>query len=289
SLSHDIMVRHSVLNLVAIATLLLGAEAGPCKPRTTTATSLVETTSTLPADTSATSIASTTVITTADTTTTIPEETATTALADTTTTDEAESTTTTEPGSTTVTEAESTTTAEVEPITTTLADATTTTQVESSTTTAAAVCVETQMLVNPNFDDSASGIAPWISNAALSQNQPQSGTNALSAVFNNGQPNYYIKQTLQNLKGDYEFSYYYRVVSISPGADYTCNIQLTAGSTSIYGEMYDSVDGWRTSSVTLNVGDNTLAQADVQLGVSCLGEFTRIEVEIDTLAFTPIC
>ncbi|KAI1012009.1 hypothetical protein LB503_004769 [Fusarium chuoi] len=141
------MVRLSLLNLAAIATLLLGAEAGPCKPKPTTTTSLAETTSTLPVDSSATSIASTTVITTTDTTTTIPEETTTTALADTTTTDEAESTTTT--------------------------------QAESTTTTAAAGCIESQLFVNPNFDDSSSGIAPWISNAALTQNQPQSGTNAL--------------------------------------------------------------------------------------------------------------
>ncbi|KAJ4246848.1 hypothetical protein NW762_013400 [Fusarium torreyae] len=259
------MVRLSMLNLAAIATLILRAEAGPCKPRTTAATSFAETSSTFPADTSDTSIASTTVITTADTTTTIPRETTTTALPDTPTTDEAESTVTA------------------------LVDTTTTTQPESTTTTATAGCVESQLLVNPGFDDSSSGISPWISNAALTQNQPQSGTNALSAVFNNGQPDYYIKQTLQSLNGKYQFSYYYRVVSISPGADYVCNIQLSAGSAGAYGEMYDSVGGWRTGSVTLDIGDDTLAQADVRLGVICFGEFTRIEVNIDTLAFTRIC
>ncbi|KAF5649907.1 hypothetical protein F25303_4594 [Fusarium sp. NRRL 25303] len=267
------MVRLSMLNLAAIATLLLGAEAGPCKPKPTTTTSLAETTSTLPADTSATSIVSTTVITTADTTTTLLEETTTTALSDTTITDEAESTTTTEAGSTTTAEAESTTT----------------TQAESTTTTAAAGCVESQLFVNPNFDDSSSGIAPWISNAALTQNQPQSGTNALSATFSNGQPDYSIKQTLQNLSGNYKFSYYYRVVSVSQGADYTCNIQLTAGSVSSYGEMYDSVGGWRTASVILEMGDATIAQADVEFGLSCYGEFTGIEVDVDTFAFTRVC
>ncbi|KAI1047631.1 hypothetical protein LB505_012656 [Fusarium chuoi] len=275
------MVRISLLNLAAIVSLLLGAEAGPCKPKPTTTTSLAETTSTLPADTSATSIASTTVITTADATTTIPEETTTTALADTTTTDEAESTSTTEGGSTTITEAESSTTA--------LVDTTTTAQAESTTTTAAAGCVESQLFVNPNFDDSSSGIAPWISNAALTQNQPQSGTNALAATFSNGQPDYSIKQTLQNLSGNYKFSYYYRVVSISQGADFTCNIQLTAGTVSAYGEMYDSVGGWRTASVILEMGDATIAQADVQFGLSCYGEFTGIEVDVDTFAFTRVC
>ncbi|KAF5637796.1 hypothetical protein F52700_4498 [Fusarium sp. NRRL 52700] len=242
------MVRVSLLNVAAIATLLLGAEAGPCKPRTTGATSVAETTSTLAADPTATSMASTTAITPADTTTT--------ALPDTTTTEEAESTTTIE---------------------------------AESSTTAAAGCVETQLFDNPNFDDSSSDIAPWSSNAALTQNQPQSGTNALSAYFINGEPDYYIKQTLQNLSGKYKFSYYYRVVSISPNADFTCNILLSAGSVSTYGEMYDDIGGWKTASVILDMGDDTIAQADVQFGLTCLGEFRGIEVNIDTLAFTRVC
>ncbi|KAJ4037850.1 hypothetical protein NW761_006315 [Fusarium oxysporum] len=259
------MVRYSILNLAAIATLLLGAEAGPCRPATTVATSIAETTSTLAADTSAASIDTTTVTTLADTTTTTQADTTTTALADTTTTDGVESTTTT------------------------LADTTTTTQAESTTTTAAAACVETQLFINPGFDDSSSGIAPWTSNANLIQSQPQSGTNALYAVFSNGQPDYYVKQTLENLNGDYEFSYYYRVVSVSPGADYVCNIKLKIGDTSMFGPMYDGVGGWRTDSVSWSSAGETVAQADVQLGVACLGEFVRIEVNIDTLAFTRVC
>ncbi|KAG5758336.1 hypothetical protein H9Q72_013531 [Fusarium xylarioides] len=274
------MVRLSILNVAAIATLLLGAEAGPCKPKTTAATSLAETTSTFAADTTTTSIASTTVIAPTDTTTTI--------LGETTTTEEAESTTTTEVGSTTVPEGESTTTTLEDTTTTTQAESTTT-EAESTTTTAAAGCVETQLFVNPNFDDSSSGIAPWTSNAALTQSQPQSGTNALSAVFSNGQPVYNIKQTLQNLNGNYVFSYYYRVVSVSPGADYVCNIQLSVGSTTVYGYMEDNAGGWKTANVNINTGDDTIAQADAQLAVSCLGEFVRIEVDIDTLALTKVC
>ncbi|KAF5230718.1 hypothetical protein FANTH_13710 [Fusarium anthophilum] len=260
------MVRVSLLKLAAIATLLLGAEAGPCKPRTTAATSLVETT--------ATSIDTTAVTTVPDTTTAVLGETTTTALPDTTTTDKAESTTTTEAGSTTAS----------------LAETTTTTEAESTTTTAAAGCVETQLFINPNFDDSTSDdISPWTSNAYLTQSQPQSGTNALSATFQNGEPDYYFKQTLQNLNGKYRFSYYYRVVSVSQGADYVCNIQLSAGAVSDYGPMYDTVGGWRTDSVILDMGDDTIAQADVQLGLTCYGEFTGIEVDIDTLAFTRVC
>ncbi|KAJ4112976.1 hypothetical protein NW760_004803 [Fusarium oxysporum] len=260
------MVRYSILNLAAIATLLLGAEAGPCRPATTVATSIVVATSTLAADTSATSIDTTTTVTTpADTTTTVPGDTTTTVLADTTTTDGVESTTKT------------------------LADTATTTQAESTTTTAAAACAETQLFINPGFDDSPSGIAPWTSNANLIQSQAQSGTNALSAVFSNGQPDYYFKQTLQNLNGDYEFSYYYRVVSVSPGADYVCNIELKVGDTSKFGAMYDSAGGWRSDSVSFSIAGGAIAQADVQLILTCYGEFVRIEVNIDTLAFTRVC
>ncbi|KAJ4275775.1 hypothetical protein NW764_010272 [Fusarium oxysporum] len=140
-----------------------------------------------------------------------------------------------------------------------------------------------------SFDDSPSGIAPWTSNANLIQSQAQSGTNALSAVFSNGQPDYYFKQTLQNLNGDYEFSYYYRVVSVSPGADYVCNIELKVGDTSKFGAMYDSAGGWRSDSVSFSIAGGAIAQADVQLILTCYGEFVRIEVNIDTLAFTRVC
>jgi hypothetical protein len=129
------MVRVVNFNLAVIATLLLGAEAGPCRPTRTAATSVAETTSTLATDTSATSIASTTVTTLADTTTINLEDT--------------------------------TTTAQAEPTTTALAD---------TTTTAAAACVETQLFINPGFDDSTS-------NAYLTQNQPQSGPNALYVLL----------------------------------------------------------------------------------------------------------
>ncbi|KAL4731204.1 hypothetical protein ACLX1H_000166 [Fusarium chlamydosporum] len=267
------MVRVVTFNLAVVATLLLGAAASPCRPTGTAVTSVAETTSTLAADISTTSIASTTVTTLADTTTIILED----------------NTTTTETESTTTALADTTTTTETESTTTSLADTTTTTEAESTTTTAAAVCVETQLFVNPNFDDSTSDdIAPWTSNAYLTQSQPQSGVNALSATFSNGVPDYYIKQNLQNLNGDYDFSYYYRVVSVSQNADYTCNIQLTVGSISSYGEIYDSVGGWRSSSVRFSTGDDTIALAEVQFGLSCYGEFTGIEVDIDTLAFTRV-
>ncbi|KAH7258949.1 uncharacterized protein BKA55DRAFT_591764 [Fusarium redolens] len=238
------MVRLSLLNVAAIATLLLGAEAGPCRPTTTAVTSLAEassttgasyaeTTSTVAADTTATSVDMTTV--------------------------------------------------------TTLADTTTTTKAESTTTTAAPACLETQALINPGFDDRSDSISPWTGNGGLIQREPQAGVNALAFIFNYGQGNGYVKQTLDNLDGDYEFSYYYRVLSASVGADYTCDIELTVGDTTLRGDMDYSVGGWKSGSVNWSSGGENLAQGDVQLSVSCGGEFDKVQVNIDSLAFTRVC
>nr|CEG05329.1 unnamed protein product [Fusarium clavum] len=88
------MICASIINLAVIATLLSGAEAGPCRPTSTAITSVAETTSTFAADTLATSIASTTVVTFTNTATTSLEDTTTTTEAETTTTDLEDITTT---------------------------------------------------------------------------------------------------------------------------------------------------------------------------------------------------
>ena len=96
-----------------------------------------------------------------------------------------------------------------------------------------------------------------------------------------------VAQTLTNLEGTYEFSYYYRVVYVSPGADYVCNIQLTVGSTSAYGEMEDSPGGWKSGSIILS--DLSAAQASLQFDLYCYGEYQHIQVNIDSLEFKRIC
>ena len=87
------MVRVIMCNLAVLVALLLGAEAGPCRPIRTAVPSVTETTSTLAVDTSATSPASTTSI--ASTTVTTLANTAIVTLEDTTTVTEAKPTTTT--------------------------------------------------------------------------------------------------------------------------------------------------------------------------------------------------
>ena len=96
-----------------------------------------------------------------------------------------------------------------------------------------------------------------------------------------------VAQTVTNLEGTYEFSYYYRVVYVSENADYTCNIQLTVGDTSAYGEMEDNVGGWKTASIILS--DLSAAQASLQFDLSCYGEYQHIQVNIDSLEFKRIC
>ena len=63
---------------------------------------------------------------------------------------------------------------------TTTASIDATTTLPETTTTAAPGCVETQLLVNPGFDDAVGGYAPWTgSNAFIIDRQPQAGTQAV--------------------------------------------------------------------------------------------------------------
>ena len=92
---------------------------------------------------------------------------------------------------------------------------------------------------------------------------------------------------MTDLDGTYEFSYYYRVVSVSQGADYVCNLQLSVGGTSAYGEMEDSPGGWKSASIILT--DLSLALASLRFDTICLGEYRQIQVNIDSLEFKRIC
>lgn len=65
---------------------------------------------------------------------------------------------------------------------TTLVEITSTAPAESTTTTQEPACAETQLLVNPSFDDIASSKAPWLGDGWLIQNDPHSGPNALYAL-----------------------------------------------------------------------------------------------------------
>lgn len=134
------MLRRSFLTVAAVAVGFLGAEASPC--RLTTVTSLTDASSTVLSD--GTTVASATT------------------LAETT--------------SVAVSEAAITTSAE-----TTLETLPETTSTTSATTTSvqAAGCVETQVIVNPGFDDSNTDITPWSSGGTLDPLYSASGSNSL--------------------------------------------------------------------------------------------------------------
>ncbi|KAH7174433.1 uncharacterized protein B0J16DRAFT_404105 [Fusarium flagelliforme] len=252
------MVRFSSFTAAAAALFFFGVEAGPCRPLTT-------------------SLDSTAITTLADATTTILAE----PTAITTETDLAESASSIA-SDTTIASVGVTTT-------TTFAESTTTAHAESTTTTVAPACVETQLLSNPGFDNSNSDIAPWTTNnGAITQSSPQSGANALAYSFNDSGYNAgIVEQTVTDLDGTYEFSYYYRIVSISPGADFVCDIELSVGGTTGRGAIEDSVGGWKTASIILT--DLSAVQASLQFTTSCRGEYRQIQVNIDTLEFKRIC
>ncbi|KAM0345096.1 hypothetical protein ACHAPU_006982 [Fusarium lateritium] len=226
------MVSFSIINIVALATFLLEAEADPCRPTTTAVTSLAHTSSSASVDTTAISADATTV--------------------------------------------------------TTLAGSTTEGH-ETTTTTAASGCVETQLFLNPGFDDEAEDIVPWTGGGVLTQSQPESGANALAFVFRySGGNSIAVKQSLSDLDGDYGFSYNYRAVSVSPGAEYTCEITLEVGGTSLRSDMDYIAGSWKSQSVTWSSGGK-IEQEDVMIGVNCAGELDLIQVNIDSLAFTRVC
>ncbi|KAF4444223.1 hypothetical protein FACUT_804 [Fusarium acutatum] len=170
--------------------------------------------------------------------------------------------------------------------------AVTTTTLAATTTTAVPGCVETQLFVNPGFDDNVSGYAPWTGDAVIIQRDPQAGTTALAQIFNNGQSNKrgYIKQTLTNLNGDYEFSYYYRVVVARIGLAATCDLQVKIGEDTTVPSNIDLVAGdWTSGSVSWSSAGETVAQADVELAITCRGDYDTIQINLDSFAFLRVC
>ncbi|KAF5717822.1 hypothetical protein FMUND_5553 [Fusarium mundagurra] len=166
------------------------------------------------------------------------------------------------------------------------------TSAPATTTTAVPGCVGTQLLVNPGFDDNVSGYAPWTGNALIVHQEPQSGTTALTMFYNTGQSNgrEYIKQTLTNLNGGYEFSYYYRVVVARTGMATTCVLQVSIGGDMTIPINIDLVVGdWTPGSVSWYTAGETIAQADVELAIACRGDWDTIQINLDSFAFTSVC
>lgn len=134
------MARCSLFTLAVVAIGVLGANAGPCRP--TTVTSLTETSSVATVESSSTGLTEASSRSLSETTTTLLETL---------------STTTTETSSQTLSETSSIT-------------------LETLTTSEVPSCVETQVVVNPSFDDNNG--APWTGSGSTTTNDPNSGSHA---------------------------------------------------------------------------------------------------------------
>ncbi|KAF4438067.1 hypothetical protein FACUT_5230 [Fusarium acutatum] len=148
----------------------------------------------------------------------------------------------------------------------------TTSTAESTTTTEAPACVETQVVVNPGFDDSDSSKSPC------------------SFVFSNGGGNAQISQTLTNLDGNYRLSYNWGVFSgVNVGAGFGCSIIPKVGDAALPGVYPDDYTGWTAESQTWGSGSNAVAQADLSLVLQCSGEYDQLTINIDDITLTKLC
>ncbi|KAF5534546.1 hypothetical protein FNAPI_12335 [Fusarium napiforme] len=145
-------------------------------------------------------------------------------------------------------------------------------RMESTTTTEAPACVETQVVVNPGFDDSASSKSPC------------------SFVFFNGGGDAQISQTLTNLDGTYRLSYNWGVFSgVNVGSGFACSIIPKVGDDVLPGVYPDGYSGWAAESQTWSSGSSAVAQADLSLVLQCGGEYDQLTINVDDITFTKLC
>ncbi|EEU35268.1 uncharacterized protein NECHADRAFT_102196 [Fusarium vanettenii 77-13-4] len=185
---------------------------------------------------------------------------------------------------------------------TTITEASTSTQESSTiasttaTTSSAEVCVETQILVNPSFDDNDNG-TPWIFgdgtqfSSDLSRSQPYGVLASLTQAASTRQ----FRQTIPRVSPhNYRLQYYlinYSAVSAPSFACYvtpSINGQELAQGTQVgtsgqigwnQGEAF-----WSTPSETEDAID-----VDVVFNVSCEGSFSVVLVVLDDTSLTRVC
>ncbi|KAJ4127915.1 hypothetical protein NW768_008198 [Fusarium equiseti] len=266
--------------ILAVTALSVGVNAGPCKPHTSAALS------------STISLVSTTVLQDTASSTITADATATTI------TETAVSTGTTDVFETTITETATDTTATTDDVTTFLTTAVATeeaTSAEPTTTTAAVqppVCVETQVLVNPSFDDN-NDASPWVleDGASVSQINPRSPPNFIYNTLIQARKSTIISQSFEGVAGfTYRLEYYFNLQTAINGRGFSCVVTPSINDRQLpsaqpltdsgpYGFRY-----YQTYFDLENDGPATLA-----IAVECSGSFNTIIIGLDDVALTKVC
>ncbi|KAJ4123168.1 hypothetical protein NW768_009696 [Fusarium equiseti] len=244
------MVRCSILAVAAAAAGFLGAEASPCRPTTLTS-ALTEASSTATSDT--TGLATTLTSLTETLSTTVSEITV-------------------------ITSAETTDT--------TLPETTLTTLPASTTTSQAPVCEQTQVVINPGFEDVSRDIEPWSSDEGILTTSDDTPW-CLTFVFRNGEGDNYVSQSLRNLNGEYMFSYRWAASARDGLATRPCSITPSIGG-DVLEASYPGAESWNTVNLRWDTRGNQISDAELTFKIQCRNEYFTI-INLDDITLTRIC
>ncbi|KAJ4003215.1 hypothetical protein NW752_011608 [Fusarium irregulare] len=262
----------SILAVAVVAIRFLGAEASPCKPTTVTSLVELETSSAVASEATSTGLFEISL-------TLSTEAVASSALLATTSTTLVKTTPTIDATTSNV-----------------LIDETSTTLAASTTTAEAEACVETQIVINPGFDDNNDG-HPWTYygyprayNGEVTSSTSYSGPNSLSVPFGGAGGFKSITQTLRNVpEGEYKLSYRWRLTDVQDvGLSFECEIRPMIGSTQLpkvhpnqpIDVFVEEIHTWSTPEED---------QVDLEFTVTCTGDFGTILMNLDDITLTKVC
>ncbi|KAJ4129790.1 hypothetical protein NW768_006759 [Fusarium equiseti] len=297
----------SIFALAAVAASLFGVNAGPCKPATSTAVSVVQSdtsstatseaesttlldisltlsTGTLSTDATSEILVETTPTTVIDSTSTQLVETTPTTLIESTSTNSIEGTATT---SAIVTEETSATSA-------VLTEESSTTLAASTTTTEAEACTETQVIINPGFDDNPMWY-PWTKDTgdtgiiSLSNVVYYSAPYSMFVALFEGGRDATISQPLRNLKGRYLLSYRWKIDAAQSDQDFTCSVQPKIGNTFLQASNMNQIS---VPLVEVTEEWSTVEEVDsteFTLVIGCSGILGVAQLNIDDITLNKVC
>ncbi|KAK6723809.1 hypothetical protein SNK04_002654 [Fusarium graminearum] len=195
-----------------------------------------------------------------------------------------------ETSSTVISVPESTTlTTLIETTTTAVAEATTTSADEVTTTAEAPVCAETQVIINPGFDDNNS-LSPWTGDGTRTTFSVYSEPNAADLEFENGGGSGQFAQNLPTLNGDYVLSYRWSAaLAYNLGSGFSCTIQPKIGNDALTAIYPDNLSNWKLESQRWSSRGTALAGAAISFSVSCSGEYDALGIFFDDVTLTRDC